>query len=315
NSPYKATNCAGFWKRWHISLSNWLKDYLYIPIGGNRNATAASWLILFGLMTAVALMAKTAWVTLLVTSLIGLMLALYLLFPKHRKEYVRNVNNMDTMLLGGLWHGASFNFITWGGLNGLGILTYKYWKKLGPWARSAAAALLFACTALCTHLWPSPALNMFAVAFALFFAGTALRYLIYALRRGKAVTWLDTAWNVLVTFTFISFTRLFFRSGSNLHPSEANEAAWRTAKQMINQIGSTWHGEQILPIVENYSPVFILFTIGMIVHWLPERLKRRYRLWFANMPLWLMLLAAVATVFVIQQFAAADLQPFIYFQF
>lgn len=315
NSPYKATNCAGFWKRWHISLSNWLKDYLYIPIGGNRNATAASWAILFGLMVAVALMAKTAWVTLLVTSLIGLLLALYLLFPRHRKEYVRNMNNMDTMLLGGLWHGASFNFITWGGLNGLGILVYKYWKKLGPWARVGASLLLFAALALCDRLWPVPALNMFTFAFAVFFAGTAVRYLVRALRKGKSVAWLDAAWNVLVTFTFISFTRLFFRSGSNLHPSEANEVAWRTARQMVNQIGGVWHAEHILPIVENYLPVFVLFALGMAIHWLPERLKRRYRLCFAHMPLWLMALVAVAAVFVIQQFVTADLQPFIYFQF
>ena len=315
NSPYKATNCAGFWKRWHISLSNWLKDYLYIPMGGNRNATAASWLVLFGLLAAVALMAKTAWVTLLVSSLVGLLLAIYILFPKHRKEYVRNVNNMDTMLLGGLWHGASFNFITWGGLNGLGILIYKYWKKLGPWWRVASTALLWAATMVARGLWPSPALNMFAFAFAVLFAGTALRYLLFALRGGRATGWLETGWNVLVTFSFISFTRLFFRSGSNLHPAEANEVAWRTATQMVSQIGSVWHGEHIVPILRNYLPVFLLFAAGMVVHWLPERLKRRYRLWFAHWPLWLMLLAAVAAVFVIQQFVTADLQPFIYFQF
>lgn len=55
NSPYKATNPAGFWKRWHMSLSNWLKDYLYIPLGGNRRATAASYIILGGMLVVVAL--------------------------------------------------------------------------------------------------------------------------------------------------------------------------------------------------------------------------------------------------------------------
>ena len=61
--------------------------------------------------------------------------------------------------------------------------------------------------------------------------------------------------------------------------------------------------------------MFVLFLVGMIIHWLPERFKRRYRLWFAQMPLWMMLLAVVAGVFVLYQFVTADLQPFIYFQF
>lgn len=315
NSPYKATNPAGFWKRWHMSLSNWLKDYLYIPLGGNRNGTAASYLILGGMLAAVALMAKTPWVTATVVGLIVALLLVYLCFPKHRKEFVRNVNNMDTMLIGGMWHGASFNFITWGGLNGLGILVYKYWKKFGPWARVLVTALLFGGCVAADLVWPLPALHVAVAWTGLMFAGTAVRYLIFAMRRGKAVDWLDMGWNVLLTFIFISFTRLFFRSGSNLDPAEANEVAWRTACQMVNQIGSRWQIEQIWPIVQNYLPVFVLFVIGMVIHWLPERFKRRYRLWFAGMPLWLMGVAVVVAVFVIYQFITSDLQPFIYFQF
>ena len=53
----------------------------------------------------------------------------------------------------------------------------------------------------------------------------------------------------------------------------------------------------------------------MAVHWLPVRFKRRYRLWFALMPLWLMVLTIIVAVFVLYQFVTADLQPFIYFQF
>ena len=53
----------------------------------------------------------------------------------------------------------------------------------------------------------------------------------------------------------------------------------------------------------------------MVIHWLPARFKRRYRLWFASMPIWLMLLVVVAAVFVLYQFVTAGLQPFIYFQF
>ena len=126
---------------------------------------------------------------------------------------------------------------------------------------------------------------------------------------------LTKVWNVLLTFLFISFTRLFFRSGSNLDPATANEVAWNTATQMVNSIGSTWNLAQIPTIVSHYSTVFGLFALGMAVHWLPERFKRRYRLWFASMPLWAMALVVTAIVLVVMQFVSADLQPFIYFQF
>jgi hypothetical protein len=122
-------------------------------------------------------------------------------------------------------------------------------------------------------------------------------------------------WSVLLTFVFISFTRLFFRSGSNLNPAEANEAAWQTAGRMVNQIGSEWNLSQIPDILSHYWQVFALFAVGMVIHWLPVRFKRRYRLWFAKMPLWCHALVCVLVVFMLYQFITADLQPFIYFQF
>ena len=79
NSPYKAVSITDFWRRWHISLSNWLRDYLYIPLGGNR---------------------------------IG---------PK--RTYI---NLALVMLLGGLWHGASWTFMVWGGIHGAMLAWEKY---------------------------------------------------------------------------------------------------------------------------------------------------------------------------------------------
>jgi D-alanyl-lipoteichoic acid acyltransferase DltB (MBOAT superfamily) len=76
--PYKATSITDFWRRWHISLSNWLRDYLYISLGGNRKG-------------------KT-------------------------RQYL---NLMITMLLGGLWHGASWQFVVWGGVHGLALALHK----------------------------------------------------------------------------------------------------------------------------------------------------------------------------------------------
>ena len=319
-SPYKATNPAGFWKRWHISLSNWLKDYLYIPLGGNRNSTLGTYLIPTIMLLVVVLMAKTRWVTLTAIAAVLVLSVVYLIFPRHRKDFNTNLNNFDTMLLGGMWHGASFNFITWGALNGLGILVYKSWKKWGPWVRILVIALVYVAVKAAYHYYPCPVLSMFHFAFMVIAAAIILLHLVPAFggRRYRPSTFkngLILVWNTFLTFMFISFTRLFFRSGSNLDPAEANEVAWRTATQMVERIGGQWNLQQIPDIVQHYSAVFILFLVGMIIHWLPERFKRRYRLWFAQMPLWMMLLAVVAGVFVLYQFVTADLQPFIYFQF
>ncbi|MBR1644790.1 MAG: MBOAT family protein [Bacteroidales bacterium] len=315
NSPYKAATPAEFWRRWHISLSHWLRDYLYIPLGGNRNATPMTFVILSVILIFAALLARTTWVTLVVTSLLGLLLAAYLLLPRFRKDIATNVNNMDTMLLGGMWHGASFNFITWGALNGVGILVSKMWRRRTPWQRVVIGTVLFVTLILVRQRHDGALLSLATVWSGVVCFGTAVRYLLLVLRHEQPMEWLDRSWNVLLTFFFISFTRLFFRSGSNLHPAEANEVAWRTAQDMVRQIGGTWHLEHIPAIVANYAPVFVLFVIGMVIHWLPERFKRRYRLWFASLPLWLMVVVAAAVVFGVYQFVSADLQPFIYFQF
>ena len=83
DSPYKSASITEFWRRWHISLSSWLKDYLYISLGGNRHGKV--------------------------------------------RQYF---NLLMTMLLGGLWHGASLNFILWGGFHGILLCLDKMWHSL-----------------------------------------------------------------------------------------------------------------------------------------------------------------------------------------
>ncbi len=88
--PYFALNPSDFWLRWHISLSTWLRDYLYIPLGGNRRGN----------------------------------------FNTYRNLFL-------TMLLGGLWHGAAWNFVIWGAFQGLILIIYRFFDKepehLDPW--------------------------------------------------------------------------------------------------------------------------------------------------------------------------------------
>lgn len=101
--PYAAVGFSDFWRRWHITLSSWLRDYLYIPLGGNRHGPARTYFALMG-----------------------------------------------TMLLGGLWHGASWTFVVWGGLHGLYLSVermlrtrFAHWQP-GPLALLALGLLTYA---------------------------------------------------------------------------------------------------------------------------------------------------------------------------
>ena len=84
---------------------------------------------------------------------------------------------------------------------------------------------------------------------------------------------------------------------------------------MVTQIGGAWNANIIPQVLLEYDKVFILFFLGMMIHWLPEKFKRWYRLNFAMMPIWVIALMVVVAVFFVYQFITADLQAFIYFQF
>ena len=350
NSPYKAPNPQDFWRRWHMSLSRWLKSYLYIPLGGNRRASFGTyfWIILFAL---IALILSGSWIVSLVLVAAGAaMLALAHFREGSRKKLFSNINRFITMLFGGMWHGASWNFIIWGGLNGIGMIAYILWKDMKWGVRLfLTGALAIGLAALCR--WqPEPVWRILSVWTAVICAGTLVRFIYHLFRpdaagapssgmdtaivrigegnlktgkkrtvirsRRDAVTaWLGTVWAVAQTFTFITFTRLFFRSGSNLDPATANKVAWETARNMVAQIGSEWDLSIIPDICAGYWKVFALVVAGMIIHLLPARWKRRYRLGFAYLPLPVMAIASAVIVFLLYQFVTADTQPFIYFQF
>jgi alginate O-acetyltransferase complex protein AlgI len=104
--PYLATSPSDFWKRWHISLSSWLRDYLYIPLGGNRAG-----------------------------------------------GFYAKRNLMVTMLLGGLWHGAAWNFVLWGAYHGSLLILFRKWlsmeaAKFGSWKWCLQVILMFHLTCI-----------------------------------------------------------------------------------------------------------------------------------------------------------------------
>ena len=314
NSPYKAPNCSNFWKRWHISLSRWLQTYLYIPLGGNRSMGFGTCFWVIFLTASALILSGSWWIAAIVFIIFSATILTGIYCPDRRRKIYANLNSMITMLLGGLWHGASMNFIIWGGLNGVGMIVFKFWRDMGLKTRvlitTATVILLFSLQ----HFHPMGLWNVL-LAFMLFLMVSMWVRLLYNLSGFKAsFSWLEHAWSILVTFTFITFTRLFFRSGSNLDPATANQTAWDTATKMIHSIGTQW-SVNILDVMSAYHRVFILFALGMIIHWLPTNLKRRYRLSFAMLPLPVICLAAICAVFFVYQFVTAKMQPFIYFQF
>ncbi len=135
NSPYKAKNVGEFWKRWHMSLSSWLKDYLYIPLGGNRGGSVGTWVALVFIIAFVVMLSGTVNVLYAILGLILISVLLALWVKSFRGWLTTNINLLITMLLGGLWHGASWQFVIWGGLNGLGLIVYKLWRKVSPYEK------------------------------------------------------------------------------------------------------------------------------------------------------------------------------------
>ncbi|MBR4775268.1 MAG: MBOAT family protein [Bacteroidales bacterium] len=317
NSPYKAENTQQFWRRWHMTLSRWLRDYLYIPLGGNRNASAGTFIIIGAIAVIGSFLSGSWWVAFGVFVLaFGIGIWAWLR-PDDRKLITTNINSMNTMLLGGLWHGASWNFMIWGGLNGVGMVIYKIWTKRAPWVKLLIISII---TALCfalAYYTGYPVWNLFFVWTLIILVGTVVKTLIrhFCHSERSEESHLSRAWDIFQTFVFITFTRLFFRSGSNLDPALANEQAWNTAKNMVNQIGGHWDLSLVPAMAWQHRTVLILFVVGMIIHWLPDRFKRRYRLTFASLPLFWMALVVVAILVFIYQFITADLQSFIYFQF
>ncbi|MCJ8153454.1 MBOAT family protein [Chryseobacterium sp. SSA4.19] len=131
-SPYQSKNITEFWRRWHISLSSWLKDYLYIPLGGNRKFSIASIIFVLAFLcgtyfTSVGLFKLAPLYAVLITALMLVIFVLPAVITKNSKGIAANFNLLTTMLLGGFWHGASWNFIIWGAIHGIGLGIHKIW--------------------------------------------------------------------------------------------------------------------------------------------------------------------------------------------
>lgn len=136
NSPYKARNVGEFWRRWHISLGSWLKDYLYIPLGGNRTGGIGSYIAILFIFTFIIFITQW-WGLLWIYAGLTLIYLFGVALFKNFKRYIhRDLNLIITMVIGGLWHGASENFVIWGAMNGSALVIFKYWKQINTFFNS-----------------------------------------------------------------------------------------------------------------------------------------------------------------------------------
>lgn len=280
NSPYKAINVADFWRRWHISLSSFLKDYLYIPLGGNKKATWVSYVFIPFIVSFLAgltdyyfdLQFTLAGIEFYlgfwtISFILLIAVLLLMLFDSVRKFVNTDINLLITMLLGGLWHGASMKFIIWGGLNGLALVIYKYWKRISPYEKS----------------------NFFLIHF----------------------------WKIFLTFNFITFTRVFFRASDMENANFILDRIWNNFGMFISNESSSLSFNSMAwnLMMSTYAIVLIIMILAYIIHWLPTSAKNNIQHRFIALPVYVQVCITALSGFLIYQAVSADFQPFIYFQF
>jgi alginate O-acetyltransferase complex protein AlgI len=230
--PYAAIGFSDFWRRWHITLSSWLRDYLYIPLGGNRKGSFRTY-----------------------------------------------INLMLTMLLGGLWHGANWTFVAWGGLHGLYLWVEKFFKERKE--RDLAPVVMMAVEAGGgMTVLPKPAVERPAA--------------IPGSRWG--------AWPyALLTFFLVNITWVFFRSPT-----------FSGAGKILGSMFGAVHGGTPLLTTLAMIKIAVIISCMLILQWLLRNSKvldLAYRLpWWVTGLWW----SSMLILLILSQESTSS---FIYFQF
>ena len=256
NSPYKAISVADFWRRWHKSLGSWLRDYLYIPLGGNRSGGIGTYIATMVILIFMIFITQWYWLLFIYLGLLITYIGISLIFPGFKKYVHRDLNLLITMVIGGLWHGASENFVIWGAMNGAALIFYNHWRKISPYENSS--------------------------------------------------TLISRFWRVLITFNFITFTRIWFRLEEDGAP--------------INMLNQIWYhfdlnNETFNTLMLGFDTALYVIIFGYILHWLPSKLKDYGERKFTNLPMVVQSIAVAILLIIIYQAFSDTFKPFVYFQF
>jgi D-alanyl-lipoteichoic acid acyltransferase DltB (MBOAT superfamily) len=240
DSPYRSLSLQEFWRRWHMTLSRFLRDYLYIPLGGNRKGP--------------------------------------------RRTYV---NLMATMLLGGLWHGASWTFVAWGALHGGGLCfeRARLWRRSRSLLTQAAAGTP-SDTEATAHGARTPSDSAPAPS-----AGGTRVIPVARVWTSRVIAW-------AITFNFVCLGWIFFRATS-----------FANAGQVIKAIFS------VGPHVPLNALVVLIIVCALAVQWIPARRSAIFQHAFERWSLPAQALALAGVLVVIDAFGPAGVAPFIYFRF
>ena len=256
NSPYKAVSVADFWRRWHKSLGSWLRDYLYIPLGGNRSGGIGTYIATMVILIFLIFITQWYWLLFIYLGLMIIYIGVSLLFPGFKRYVHRDLNLIITMVIGGLWHGASENFVIWGAMNGAALIIYNHWRKISPYENS---------TTLFTRFW-----------------------------------------RILITFNFITFTRIWFRLEDDGAPAN-----------MLTQI---WYhfdlnSDTFNTLMTGFDTALYVMIFGYILHWLPSKVKEFGERKFTALPMVLQSAVVAIILIIIYQAFSDTFKPFVYFQF
>ena len=277
--PYQAHSIRNFWQRWHISLSTWLRDYLYIPLGGNKKGRVRTY-----------------------------------------------VNLMITMLLGGLWHGAGWVFIIWGGLHGFALAADRLMDNVKKHFNNPALRSLLILSAV--HLTGQLVLvgRFFPQNKGLFWQLTASNVLILSLwvfiflffellpkvfRKASSREKIQKVSARIFVFHFVVVGWIFFRSGALGAPLPS----LKITNEILGQILLAFQPSLIFEILQGYSTVFLLIGLGFFLHFLPDRFSAHVSVFFEKAPIPVHILTLTIVIWAAIQAAGSEVVPFIYFQF
>jgi alginate O-acetyltransferase complex protein AlgI len=249
NSPYKAENISEFWRRWHVTLSRFLRDYLYIPLGGNRKGAAR-----------------------------------------------RYFNLLVTMLLGGLWHGANWTFVIWGGMHGLYLVVNQAWqafrKRLG-WNRRANSRV---------GRKAAQALTFLAVVVAwVFFRATSIDAALIVLKGMAGLNGIEMPFNWLAKWGIVG--EWLSQHGVRFHNSptfaDGPLLGW-----IVSGLGIVWLAPNTQQIMERFHPAFNY-----------SHEPRQSMPWLRWQPTTQWALATVIVAYYGMLYMSSGFSEFIYFQF
>ncbi|GAC1352454.1 MAG: MBOAT family protein [Polyangiales bacterium] len=242
DAPYTATSLQDFWRRWHISLSSWLRDYLYIPLGGSKGTPL--------------------------------------------KTY-RNL--MITMLLGGLWHGASWNFVLWGAMHGLALAGTRMWQRRGATRLASSQAhrtlgesrLGKEAHRPSTEVASEPSFRPKNGLFA------------------HHPPTLGDFGKGFLTFHYVCLSWVFFRA----------DGFGRATALLKQVIVGRWQATNLS------SGVMLVLAAGFISHLMPEAIYRRIRDGFVDLPAPLQGGVVFLVAVLLREAATNQVVPFVYYQF